>query len=231
MKGFLQLQRSVVARLRGLGPEYLDLYVAILAAVNYRPDEFQGVKIQPGQLVFSWRNIAERLYPKNTPSINTMRMRISRLEKARLIETKPIFKFDTTKPAGTLLSVSKFDTNPDTNSDTNPDTELRRGNKGKEIKDAQVEFDEFWKAYPSRNGRKLHRTEAEAAFRKIKPEDYLHLMQAVRNLSASDQLPKDAFRWLAKDRWREWLQAPSTNGHTQHSPPKQAERGRSLLDD
>ncbi|MBX3420533.1 MAG: hypothetical protein KF752_03150 [Pirellulaceae bacterium] len=231
--GFIQLPRKTINKLRGLGAEYLDLYVAILAAVNYMPDEFQGVKIQPGQMVFSWRNIAERLYPLHTPAINTVRSRISRLEKAGLIETKPIFRFDTSMPIATLLAVSNFDTRSDTRPDTRSDTELIRGEKGKESTVAQAQpseqFEDFWKAYPPRNGRRLEKQKALQQFSRLKPADIPLVMKAVQSYAIADVLPKDAFRWL-RDSWREWLQEPSTNGSATKPPPKPAQRGASWID-
>lgn len=86
-----------------------------------------------------------------------------------------------------------------------------------------VAFAEFWKAYPPRDGRKLNKSDAEAAFKKLKPEDYPLVMAAVRNLAASTQSPKDAFRFLRKDKygkypWREWLEPASTKPDVSNRP-------------
>ncbi|WP_417736294.1 hypothetical protein [Rosistilla oblonga] len=79
----------------------------------------------------------------------------------------------------------------------------------------EVAFEEFWKAYPARNGKKLEKAKAVKAFAKINSAEHTNVMQAVRNLTASGQHPKDAFRFLA-DSWREWVTAPSTGPSETH---------------
>lgn len=68
-------------------------------------------------------------------------------------------------------------------------------------------FEKFWEIYPARNGRKLCKADAQKAFLKIPENSMADLMSAVRNYANSDQLPKDAHRWLSHDRWREWIAA------------------------
>lgn len=65
-------------------------------------------------------------------------------------------------------------------------------------------FQEFWEAYPLRKGRKVGKQDAAKAFAKIKLTEHTDLMRAVGNYS-SQELPKDACRFLAKDYWRDWL--------------------------
>lgn len=79
----------------------------------------------------------------------------------------------------------------------------------------EVAFDEFWNAYPARNGKKLEKARAVKAFAKINSAEHTNVMQAVRNLTASGQHPKDAFRFLA-DSWREWVTAPSAGPSETH---------------
>lgn len=71
-------------------------------------------------------------------------------------------------------------------------------------------FDAFWKAYPPRNGKRLGKAEAVKAFAKIKPTDHADLMRAVKALVDSGQIPKDPFRFLKPDCWREWIPSAST---------------------
>lgn len=72
-------------------------------------------------------------------------------------------------------------------------------------------FEEFWKTYPSRNGKKLLKKEAQDYFGKnIKDKEFSLLMKAVHNYANSKECrngyAKDAIRWLRNDRWREWLE-------------------------
>ncbi len=234
---FIRLPRSVVGFARSLGPEYLDLYVAVLSAVNYLPGHFQGVEIKPGQMVLSWRNIAERLYPENPPAINTIRNRLKRLAEAGLIQLEPAYKFGTEMPAGTLLTVSKFDTRPD----TRPDTEYRKGEKGKESKNKSTRKRDFFDplrveippGLDSESFRSAwsdwcaHRTEIR------KPITPTSSRQQLAQLATWGQ--RRAIAAISHTITKGWqgIREPEgshSNGHQVPStPPKAAERGPSLL--
>ena len=85
-------------------------------------------------------------------------------------------------------------------------------------------FESFWKLYPARNGRKTGKALAAIEFEKIDPKRYRDLRLAINNLSASDQLPKDAHRFLRADRktnvapWEEWVD--SAGEGSQYSSPR-----------
>ncbi len=71
-------------------------------------------------------------------------------------------------------------------------------------------FEEFWKLYPSRRGKKLLKGEALRMFKKtLKSTSFCSIFQAVRNYGISktvtDGFAKDAVRFLKKDYWRDWL--------------------------
>ena len=89
--GFVQLDRETRRVVRRLGPEYLDLFVAIKMAVNFKVGYFAGQKVERNQMAFAWRNLPERLYPQaeKQPAINTLRLRVSKLESTGIISTKP----------------------------------------------------------------------------------------------------------------------------------------------
>mgnify|MGYP001604482323 FL=1 len=71
-------------------------------------------------------------------------------------------------------------------------------------------FNDFWKEYPERNGKKLLKAEAERLFAKIKDGDIELIMQAVRNYANSkgcrNGYAKDAVRFLRNNFWRDWLE-------------------------
>lgn len=66
-------------------------------------------------------------------------------------------------------------------------------------------FEDFWKAYPSRNGKKVLKQDALKEFKKLKEENIPDLMIAVKNYSDSGQYPKDPPRFFKDGYWREWM--------------------------
>lgn len=75
-------------------------------------------------------------------------------------------------------------------------------------------FEEFWRAYPARNGAKVGKPGAAVEFDNIDPGRHEDLSRATDHLSnavAAGQLPKDAKRWLRIDPktgsapWEEWV--------------------------
>lgn len=80
--------------------------------------------------------------------------------------------------------------------------------RGEKPKPTAAEFDEFWNAYPTREGRRLYKTKAAEAFQKLNASDVPGVMAAVRNYAKSDRVAegyvKDPFRFLQAGFWREW---------------------------
>jgi hypothetical protein len=68
---------------------------------------------------------------------------------------------------------------------------------------ASGDFAEFWAAYPKRKGRKVGRAQAEKQYARSKAPHAV-LMAAVRSYAAKcGEYPKDAFRWLRDENWRD----------------------------
>lgn len=103
------------------------------------------------------------------------------------------------------------------------------------------EFEEFWKSYPMRNGKRLGRPEALRKWKCLKPEDRKHVLIAVRHYASSKLVTdgigiKDPHRWLRNckgdEPWREWIEPeqPTTlNGHaTTSTCAKRIQQGQFL---
>ncbi len=87
------------------------------------------------------------------------------------------------------------------------------------------EFEEFWKSYPMRNGKRLGRAEAMRKWKPLKADDRKLVLIAVHNYASSKLVTegigiKDPHRWLSNGKgdepWREWIEPehPTTlNGH------------------
>ena len=76
-------------------------------------------------------------------------------------------------------------------------------------------FDEFWKVYPSRNGRKLEKDESLKAFLKIRREKLENVVRAAKNYAESKDVQngigiRDPKRFLKNDYWKEWVDAGRT---------------------
>ncbi len=77
-------------------------------------------------------------------------------------------------------------------------------------------FDEFWKVYPARHGRKVGKAICQVVFDKCPASDQLLIVQAAQQYAkachAKDEqfvpLPRDPIRFLKQDWWREWVERP-----------------------
>jgi hypothetical protein len=86
--------------------------------------------------------------------------------------------------------------------------------------DPLYRFEDFWKAYPKRNGAKVEKAKARDVWRKMPFNDKAAAWRSVRHYGpycdAGHTLAKDAHRWLSGKLWTDW-QEPATpvssNGH------------------
>lgn len=85
-------------------------------------------------------------------------------------------------------------------------------NQKKPLTVREGQFEEFWKQYPPRSGKRIGKKDALAAFKKFQDTEIPEVMRAVKAYARSDRIPKDAFRWLRGDAWREWLEEPVVLG-------------------
>ncbi|UVT18988.1 MAG: hypothetical protein H8K03_14380 [Nitrospira sp.] len=102
------------------------------------------------------------------------------------------------------------------------------------------EFEEFWKTYPMRNGKRLGRAEAERKWNRLRADDRKLVLIAVRHYASSELVTKgigiqDPHRWLKNGKgdepWREWIepeQARLTNGHAPLTCSKRIQKGEFL---
>jgi uncharacterized protein YdaU (DUF1376 family) len=78
-------------------------------------------------------------------------------------------------------------------------------------------FEDFWKAYPKRNGKTVGRKECLDYFKTLKPDLYPNILEAVQNYANSEVskngYAKDPIRFLKKDFWCDWLE-PENKGST-----------------
>ena len=76
---------------------------------------------------------------------------------------------------------------------TTPDADRRKRDE-----DDDTGFDDFWEIYPERDGKKLGRGNALIEWRKLNLQQRRRAFIGARNLGTSDQIPKDAERFLRR---------------------------------
>lgn len=93
--------------------------------------------------------------------------------------------------------------------------------------DAASSFEQFWQVYPARGGRKAGRGNALIEWRKLSLENRRRAYRGAVNLAASDELPKDAERFLRRPKggkgdypFDDWQQVPE--------PSREERRARSI---
>lgn len=79
---------------------------------------------------------------------------------------------------------------------TRPDLKSKPSSTDVDPNDDQ--FDEFWQAYPKRNGKKVGKGNARIEWRKLTPDQRERALTGAQNLAASDSYPKDPERFLRK---------------------------------
>lgn len=79
------------------------------------------------------------------------------------------------------------------------------------------EFEEFWRLYPSRGGKKPEKKAAQTNFSQLSTGDRQLVIVAVRHYAESGRWPKDPHRWLRTTKgdepWRDWIE-PETQAVT-----------------
>jgi len=92
-------------------------------------------------------------------------------------------------------------------------TTNKNGNKGKNIISPPF-FEDFWKVYPKRNGKKVGRKECLEYFKSFANRDREQVIVAAENYAkskdAKEGFSRDPIRFLKKDFWRDWIETPKT---------------------
>jgi hypothetical protein len=71
------------------------------------------------------------------------------------------------------------------------------------------EFEEFWLAYPARDGRRRGKGEAFALWRQVRADERPSVLEAAKQYAASSEalrgFARDPVRFFKKNWWREWI--------------------------
>ena len=83
-------------------------------------------------------------------------------------------------------------------------------NIGSNLDQHSISFEEFWEAYPKRNGKKIGKTITKKKFFKLKAGDLAKIIVAVYNYSDSENVrngyAKDPERFFTNDFWKDWAE-------------------------
>ena len=129
--------------------------------------------------------------------------------------TKYGFQKDYTKWKTSIKNNTSIKNDTATGIKNNTKTSIKNDThkRQKTIKNTDMSsFDEFWKVYPSRNGRKLEKDESLKAFIRIRREEFENVVRAAKNYAESKDVQngigiRDPKRFLKNDYWKEWVDA------------------------
>lgn len=88
---WIAVHRRILESAVGSEDELLGLFTRVLLCVNWKAGQFKGFHVQPGQMLFAWRRLRERLYPNavDGPSKNTIEKRLRCLEALGVLKIQP----------------------------------------------------------------------------------------------------------------------------------------------
>lgn len=90
-----------------------------------------------------------------------------------------------------------------------PDAQSSEGRGQSETPEVDDGFEDFWQAYPSRDGKKPDKAKARSIWKRMSGEKRAKAMIGVGHYAASGWRAKDAHRWLRDECWETW-QTPAT---------------------
>lgn len=81
-------------------------------------------------------------------------------------------------------------------------------------RDPAYRFEDFWQAYPQRNGKRVGKAKTLDRWKRLSYETKAEAFRAVRHYAAAVEalttIAKDPERFLAADYWRDWIDGPGT---------------------
>jgi hypothetical protein len=197
-------------KLRRQPPDVRWVWVAVLASARQSP--------RPGHLLVSERipMTVEDLAEVAAVSTETAAKAID-----IFIEADMLHRDDESRMAVVNWASRQFESDSGKGSTTVPSTERPRNKDGTRTEppspDTETEseenpsvgtaddgFADFWDQYPPRDGKKLDKGKAQAAWKRMSKRDRAAAMVGVGHYAASGQRAKDAFRWLRDSCWDDW---------------------------
>lgn len=209
--GWIKLHRKILtsSTYKNLTATQRDVLIQCLLLANHEFQQWRWGKrtfiCEHGQFITSLKKLCERCARGTT--IQNIRTALKKLESTNFLTNK------STK-VGRLITIIKWDTYQYYINSANKDiTHKLTPNNNKKNKDIYMcDFNEFWKTYPARNGKKLERGEVLKRFQKLKKDEIPLILKAVNNYANNPDIKngigiRDPKRFFKNNFWREWIDA------------------------
>ncbi|OQB43992.1 MAG: hypothetical protein BWY02_02908 [bacterium ADurb.Bin157] len=208
--GYIKLHRSITKWEWYTDANTARLFIHLLLTVNHFPQKWQGIVIERGQRVTSYKELSNEL----RLSERSVRTAINHLKSTHELTLSTTSKYG-------LYTINNYEKYQEATlkltperhpSDTQatPDRQQSKKDKKdkKDKKESTAHFDAFWSAYP----RKVGKGVAFKSFEKIKVDEALlnQMLKAISEQVKSEQWRKESGRyipnpstWLNQERWND----------------------------
>lgn len=222
-EGWIKLHRKFLEWEWIQDPKMVSLFIHILIHANHEQKRWKGVLVDRGQMITGLRSLSA-----NTGiSMRSLRTCLERLKSTHEVTIKTTHKFS-------IITITKWDTYQgytqkndtviNTVTDTQPTHNRHTTDNKQEVKKERSIippsfFEDFWKIYPSRNGKKVGKAECLIFCKSFTNGDGELVMRAAHNYSKSKEakegFARDPIRFLKKDYWKDWIEQVTQQGDSE----------------
>lgn len=199
-----------------------SIFIHLLLIANNQDNEWNNITVKRGQAITSLPHLSR----DTGISIQSIRTCLNRLKSTGEITDKSTNKYR-------IITIIKYDTyqsqketiNRQINNQTNRQSTGNQQaiNSKQEVKKERSIiyppfFEDFWKAYPKRNGNKVGKAKTLKLFVHLLNGDRELIIKAAENYAASktakEGFAKDPERFLKDDYWKDWIEAKQDGGES-----------------
>lgn len=199
-----------------------SIFIHLLLIANNQDNEWNNITVKRGQAITSLPHLSR----DTGISIQSIRTCLNRLKSTGEITDKSTNKYR-------IITIINYDTyqsqketiNRQINNQTNRQSTGNQQaiNSKQEVKKERSIiyppfFEDFWKAYPKRNGNKVGKAKTLKLFVHLLNGDRELIIKAAENYAASktakEGFAKDPERFLKDDYWKDWIEAKQDGGES-----------------
>ena len=218
MSGWIKIHRDLMNHWCASDPNFLAVWMHLISSANFQTKKSLinsiVVEVKRGQLIFGLNAFSK----KSGVSVSKLRRIMKVLESELMISRQKTNKYS-------IISITKYNdyqvidkqNTGKKQSNNNQNTTPKEGKEGKEGKEVSYDdlFDEFWKAYPKRQGSNP-KAPAKKKFLKrcndgISPDDIISGAKKYANQEVGTKERKyiaQATTWLNQERWNDEYARP-----------------------
>ena len=214
MEGFIGIYRKMMKWEWYQDHNTKAVFLHLLLLASHEGGRWQGQSIERGQLITGRKRLAKDL----KLSERQIRTSLSKLKSTNEIAIKATNK-------NSVITITEYDTynpkdrkrpsKPPAKRPATSPTSDQRATTLKNVKNEKEEkirmnFDLFWKVYPTRNGKKKEKDKTWNRYRALPERYWKEVYIAVHNYARDDEIRqgigiRDPKRFLADKFWREYL--------------------------